>query len=266
MASIGSILSPFFMAMKIISSILLCFVSLIAVGQQYTPSSVFAHNDYAQADPFYGAYENRVGYIEADIFFRNNELFVAHLQTEINAERTLASLYLIPLQETIIKNKGWAYPDSTITLTLMIDLKTEGVATVKKLVDQLNQHKELLMCKTLEIMISGNVPDPKLWKDIPTFIFMDGRPNIPYTADQLDRVRLISTNFNQHVSWSGKDKLKEEYLTKLELLIRSVHSKGKKIRFWAAPDFENGWKTLQGLGVDVIGTDNVEGLMAFVKK
>lgn len=266
MDSTRSILSPFFMAMKIISSILLCSVSLIAVSQHYTPSSVFAHNDYAQVNPFYGAYENRVGYIEADIFLRNNELFVAHLQTEINAERTLASLYLIPLQETIIKNKGWAYPDSTITLTLMIDLKTEGVATANKLVDQLNQHKELLMCKTLEIMISGNVPDPKLWKDIPPFIFMDGRPNIPYTADQLDRVGLISTNFNQYVSWSGKDKLKEEYLTKLELLIRSVHSKGKKIRFWAAPDFENGWKTLQGLGVDVIGTDNVEGLMAFMKK
>ena len=75
MASIRSILSPFFMAVKIISSILLCSVSLFAVGQQYTPSSIFAHNDYAQANPFYAAYENRVGYIEADIFLRNNELF-----------------------------------------------------------------------------------------------------------------------------------------------------------------------------------------------
>ena len=62
-----------------------------SVAQQNLNSSIFSHNDYAQPDPFFNAYKNKVGYIEADVFLKNDELFVAHVQREINKHKTLDS-------------------------------------------------------------------------------------------------------------------------------------------------------------------------------
>jgi alkaline phosphatase len=244
---------------------LFLFPAYSLVAQQYTPASVFAHNDYAKPNPFYNAYDKRVGYIEADIFLDGNSLYVAHVKSEIRNERTLEALYLTPLQKMILKNKGWAYPDSTMKLTLMIDLKTAGMSTIKKLAEQLKSYPELLTCPSLEIVISGNVPLPSLWDSIPSFIYMDGRPENFYTPEQLKRVSLISTNFNAHVKWRGRDTLPEKDGVVIRALVNEVHRKGKKIRFWATPDVENGWQALMNLNVDVIGTDTVDQLIEFLK-
>lgn len=237
-----------------------------SVAQQYTSSSVFAHNDYAKPNPFYNAYYKGVGYIEADIFLSDSNLFVAHVLPEIGMKRTLDALYFSPLQMMILKNKGWAYPDSTMHLTLMIDLKTDGMPTIKRLVERLQSYPELVTCPTLEIVISGNVPLPATWDSIPQFIHIDGRPENFYTQEQINRVKLISTNFGSHVKWSGHGKLPMKDELAIKALANDAHSKGKKLRFWAAPDLENSWMTLMKLGVDVIGTDNVDQLVAFIKR
>lgn len=101
--------------------LLFVFIGLIVCwgcifGQDFTSSSVFAHNDYAQPNPFYTAYALRVGYIEADVFLKDDELYVAHQQNEINKDRTLEQLYLNPLRSEINKNNGWAFPDTTLQL------------------------------------------------------------------------------------------------------------------------------------------------------
>ena len=244
----------------------LLFLATPSLAQPFSSSSIFAHNDYVQPNPFFSSYDNQVGYIEADVFLINNELFVAHTQKEIKEGKTLSALYLDPLQKKIIGNKGRAYSDSTLTLTLMIDLKSEGVAAVANLVVQLNGYPELITCQSLKIMISGNVPDPSLWKNIPSIIYMDGRPGIAYTLEQLERIGLISTNFNNHARWNGSGELPPGSKAKIETLIREVQAKGKKLRFWAAPDFENGWETLMSLKVDVIGTDAVDQLTDFINR
>ena len=233
-------------------------------AQSYTAQSVFAHNDYVKLNAFYESYGYGVGYIEADIFFRDNELLVAHSRQEIKNERTLRNLYLTPLQNEIDKNNGWAYPDTTMHLTLMIDLKTEGTSTLKELVRQLKEFPGLLSCKGLDIAVSGNVPPPDTWDQFPAFIKFDGRPGIQYNELQLARVLLISTSFWDHSKWDGSVELPEIDKQKMTNLIGSVHALGKKIRFWAAPDFESGWTTLMNLDVDVIGTDRVPDLVSFL--
>lgn len=235
-------------------------------SQPYTVSSIFAHNDYAQPNPFYNAYALQIGFIEADVFLQDDQLFVAHQRNEIAQEKTLERLYLKALQEAITKNKGYPFPDSTRELKLMIDLKMDGISTLKKLVEQLNAFPELITARRFQVFISGNVPSPDRWKEFPTFIHFDGRPGIQYTPDQLERVTLISTSFIQFSKWNAQNDLPEKDKVKLDSLINSVHAMGKKIRFWAAPDSQRGWKKLMELKADIIGTDHIADVVQFIRQ
>ena len=85
---------------KIITFFCLQFF-LFAQAQEYSSSNIHSHNDYAGKLPFYEAYSNETGVIEADVFIVNNELFVAHTSKEINAQNTLKSQYLDPLSNKL---------------------------------------------------------------------------------------------------------------------------------------------------------------------
>ena len=244
--------------------VLLFFVSSLK-AQEYTAASVFAHNDYVHPIPFYSSYFLQAGFIEADIFLKGDELLVAHTAPEIDEANTLESLYLNPVQKNIVKNSGYAYADKQQQLTLMIDIKTEGVSTLSLLVKKLNKYPKLISCPTLNIVISGNVPSPERWKEFPAFIGFDGRPNVNYTKEQLARVKMISTDFGSVSHWNGKGIPVQEDRDKIVALRDAVHSQGKKIRFWGAPDFTNAWSRLMEFNIDIIGTDDVQGLMTFIK-
>lgn len=251
-------------SMRCFLAMIIMFFVIPAKGQEYNASRIFAHNDYVRSQPFYTAYNLRVGYIEADVFLVGDELLVAHHRNETKPGRTLAALYLEPLARKVAENRGSVYEDPGIYLTLMIDLKTEGTATLTRLVELVQEYPSLLACSTLHFMISGNVPPPAQWKDYPSFISIDGRPEKPYTKEQLERIAMISTNFRDHVKWDGRGDLSGEELKKIRLLVAAVHAKGKKIRFWATPDFEDAWKQQMNLNFDVIVTDDVSGLEAFM--
>lgn len=242
----------------------ICLIPFSGIGQ-HSSASIFAHNDYEKPIPLMAAYNAQVGFIEADVLLQGHDLLVAHSANEIQKDKTLESLYLNPLNDLIEKNDGSAYPDKEKTLTLMIDLKTEAVATLNVLVFKLKKYPQLIACKTLMITISGNMPAPALWKNFPDFIHFDGRLGITYTSDQQKRIRLVSSNFQSYSKWAGKDKLNDVDKKKLVALIESAHSMGKPVRFWAIPDFENGWRTMIELGVDIINTDDVAGVSAFLK-
>jgi alkaline phosphatase len=244
----------------------LVLLSSCTTPTQYDPSNIFAHNDYVRAVPFFTAYNLGVGYIEADVFLKDGALSVAHHERDIVPDRTLEALYLQPLQKKIQDNNGTVYDDSKSALTLMIDLKTEGVSTLSALVALLGEYPALTSCPTLTIMISGNVPDPARWSEYPLYIFIDGRPGIAYTAEQLKRVCMISTNFNDHVKWDGRGKISGEGRQKIQALLQDAHAKGKTFRFWATPDFKEAWQELMVLDMDVIVTDDVTGLSEFLKE
>lgn len=244
---------------------LILFISC-HVTQRYTPSQVFAHNDYVKDKPFFTAYEAGAGYIEADVFLKNGELMVAHHHNEIAPDRTLDKLYLQPLSIQVGKFKGNVYENERRKLILMIDLKTEGVSTLNAIVDLLKKYPELTTSPSLQLMISGNVPDPQKWSNYPTYIFIDGRPNISYTPDQLERVLMISTSFPSVAKWDGRGPISEAEKGKIKSLLKDVHAQGKKLRFWATPDFPAAWKQLMSLNMDVIVTDDVTGLIEFLKE
>lgn len=251
--------------MKTIFTCILASFCISSFAQQHSASSIFAHNDYEKPVPFYDAYGKQVGFIEADVFIVGSELLVAHTEKEIKKERTLEELYLRPLERQVKINGGKIYSDDA-ALTLMIDIKSDGPSTLARIVKTLKQFSTLTSCKTLSFTISGNVPDPSTWNQYPSFITFDGRPNISYTTEQLQRVNLISTSFKDHSSWNGKGLPTESDRAKLTSIIADVHGKGKKIRFWAIPDFANSWMVLMNIGVDVINTDKVAAAHSFILK
>lgn len=234
-------------------------------AQGYTAASIFAHNDYVQPVPFYVAYGQQAGYIEADVFLVQGKLLVAHTDKELDPRKTLEDLYLKPLNEQVGKNKGAAYADPARTLTLMIDLKSEGLTTLRQLVLELKKYPKLIVAKNLMVTVSGSMPEPARWKEFPAFIHFDGRPGVAYTPEQLGRVALISTSFADLIKWNGKATLAAADRAKIEALQKEAHDKGKKLRFWATPDFSAAWLGLMDLKIDILNTDHVSELNAFLK-
>ena len=96
---------------RYIFSLLLGALVLATSAQEYTSSSIFAHNDYVHPIPFFSSYVEEVGFIEADIFLQQKNLMVAHTISEIEQDRTLEELYLKPLQKKILYNRGFVYAD-----------------------------------------------------------------------------------------------------------------------------------------------------------
>lgn len=244
-----------------------CWVTAFKVyGQAYTPASIFAHNDYATAQPFYRAYTHQAGYIEADIFLKDGKLLVAHTGAELAGATTLDVLYLKPIQQKIIENAGFAYPDQNRVLTLMIDLKTEASATVTRLIEVVETYPQLLQSKTFRIAISGNMPPPATWNTYPAWLHFDGRPGIDYTPEQLQRVVMISTGMPALTNWNGKGVLVKDQYDRVAAVVTNAHAMNKPVRFWGAPDFVSAWMKLINLvQADIINTDHVEELAQFFK-
>lgn len=235
-------------------------------AQLYTSAAIFAHNDYEKPIPFQIAYNTQVGFIEADVILKEGDLFVAHENKQIQKGKTLETLYLNPLNTLVEKNNGNAYADREKSLTLMIDLKTEGVATLNLLVTELQKYPRLIESKTLLITVSGNMPIPELWSNYPDYIHFDGRPGISYTPEQQSRIRLVSANFNSYSTWNGKGELSTMEGLKIKEVIEGAHAMNKPFRFWAIPDFPESWKRLIELRVDILNTDDVLALAAFLKE
>ncbi len=240
----------------------LLFLISINVFAQPTSSNIFAHNDYEKKEPFTKAFSLNIGYIEADIFLKEGALLVAHTAAELRRTKTLENLYIQPLQKQL---SGSKYSESH-PLSLMIDLKTSGKETLEALIKLLASYPDLTNSKQLRITISGNVPDASTWSTYPNYIFFDGRPGNSYTAAQLQRINLVSASFHDYSRWNGKGELTTNDRNQLQAVIQKVHAWGKPIRFWAIPDFTNAWIKLSKLGVDVLNTDEVEKLDAFLAK
>src|ERR1700750_333937 len=60
-------------------------ISIMDGHRLYTVANTHSHNDYEQPTPFWMAYQEQFGSIEADIFWLNGQLIVAHNLRETQA-------------------------------------------------------------------------------------------------------------------------------------------------------------------------------------
>lgn len=224
---------------------------LTALSQPVYGQKIFAHNDYLKPEPFFKAFELKVDYIEADIFLENGALVVAHTKEEIDPSKTLESMYLKPLSQNEIYG-----------LTLMIDIKSDGRSTMAELAKLLEKYR----ITNLTFVVSGDYPPPTEWNNYPNFIWFDGRPGVDYTADQKLRLKMISTSFPSVSGWDGKGDIPKEDLERIRKTIDEAHRIGQPMRFWGSPDLENAWKKFIEAGVDVLNSDHIVELLAYLNR
>lgn len=234
-------------------------VTLSPLAAAQSNVAIFAHNDYIKPNPFFRAFELKVSYIESDIFLEDGKLLVAHTRKEIDTSKTLESMYLIPLSQKVKEGKGVLYG-----LTLMIDLKTDGIPAMDMLVKTIEKYPELIACKGLSFTISGSYPPPAQWTNYPDYITFDGRPGVNYTPEQIKKLRLISTSFGSVSSWKGDGEIPSDDLKKIRQVIDFSHKLNMPVRFWGSPDQPNAWGKFISIGVDILNSDNVDQLSNYL--
>jgi alkaline phosphatase len=226
-----------------------------------------SHNDYHQNIPLLRSYYARMGSIEADVFLKNGQLFVAHDTTEISQDATLKKLYLEPLAKFYAKNGNKPYPDARQKLQLIIDIKEDYEHVLPVLIKELKSFN-VIFDRTknpdaIAIAISGDMPLPSAFNNYPAYISFDGRPYTNYTAGQLERVAMISDDIKNYTEWNGKGTPTKADELKLRAVIDKAHAQHKPFRFWGTQDSPNTWVELERMGTDWINTDHPEQLHTF---
>ncbi|NJB71080.1 alkaline phosphatase [Saonia flava] len=209
---------------------------------------VHSHNDYNQQLPFWYAYSNGAASIEADLFLKNDTLYVTHSKDEIVPHHTFEKLYLERL-------KSLSSSGDLRELQVLIDLKSEAYTTLQKLVEVLENYPSLIKENTLHFVISGNRPKPSDYKNYPDFIWFDHQNLNDIDSIPLDKVALVSLSFKNYTVWNGYGRPTAADAKKVQAAIAKAKSSGKPFRFWATPDTKTAWARLAKMGVDYINTD-----------
>jgi YVTN family beta-propeller protein len=240
----------------------------IAFGQTtvYTTANAHSHNDYAQQNPFFEAYNEQFGSIEPDIHLRKGLLLVGHDSVDLTLNRSLEKMYLQPLATYIQKNGGYPYKDSSRILQLLIDIKTDSIKTLDALVILLKKYPAIINNRFVRIVISGNRPAESLYEKYPSFIWFDGRLDKSYSSKALEKIALLSEDFTNYCNWKIKEAMTDEDVNKIRKLVDAAHKLNKPVRFWATPDNAQAWTQLQKLKVDYINTDHIAALSDFLQR
>lgn len=240
-----------------------------------------SHNDYYQNRPLTLALHADMLSIEADVFVRDNDLFVAHDEEDIKPQRTLKRLYLDPLYRRF-QQQGGPQPDhpfggsvrpSSTPVLLMIDFKSAGPETWVVLEHQLsnypglirridtdNQGQATITPGPVIVAISGNRPIDMMTNASTRYSGIDGR----FPAD-LDSNRpahlmpMISCSFStlrRAAGTSDPEKLKPL----LQRFANATAEDGRLARVWATPDTRDTWSLLFNAGMQLINTDQPQTL------
>lgn len=249
--------------------ICLCFVSfpLSAQNSVYTLANAHSHNDFEQQHPFYQAYQEGFGSIEADIFLFNKAILVGHDSAQLTPTRNLENLYLQPMAESIKRNGGSIYKDSNRRLQFMIDLKTDGLITLPVLISVLEKYPSIIRNRTIQIVISGSRPADSLFHRYPAYIWFDGKLGQTYSAKALSRIAMLSESFGKFSKWKdAAQPFPEEDRQKIQRAVAQAHGLHKTVRLWAMPDHQKGWEEMMKLDLDFLNTDRIADLADFLGK
>lgn len=251
-----------------------------------------SHNDYQQSVPVRLALAAGFCSIEADVFLRDNMLLTGHVQPSDN---DLKDQYLRPLIQLAKRDEARPGPINPLSerlglctqQTLMIDMKSSSYdtwATLETILDEMNTEagfqvfecydnqgeplKEPQVRRTglspVQVVMSGIAPSEipilanKLLSKGKHCTRIDGRydASSPAPTDPSVIRTLGMMSASWHASYAGN-------LTEAVEQIHAVAPRAK-IRFWDTPENTVTWRLLLDAGVDLISTDRISGLKAFL--
>jgi hypothetical protein len=155
---------------------------------------------------------------------------------------------------------------------LLIDVKDDPRQTYRELQKQLAKHAGMLTTfegdkirlGAVTVVLTGNRPriargDPHL-----RYVGLDGRLSDLNSHAQADLMPMISDDWTKQFRWKGDGPIPEKERSKLQEIVKKAHASGRVVRFWATPEKESVWRELRAAGVDLIGTDELDQLAAFL--
>ena len=241
--------------MKRLFLVLAALLPLTLAAQH--PVILHSHNDYNRTAPFWEAYSQHCQSIEADVFLHNGELLVGHEVEDLKPENSFLRLYVDPIVRTFRANGGKMWAGSQDRLMLLVELKSATEPTLTEVIEQLEEFPDVFCSpEGVKVAITGNTPSKDHFRDYPEWVGFDGDIRETYTWAQLERVALVSSSFRMFAKkWNGKGRMIDPELNAVKDAIAKVHSWGKPIRFWEAPEGTTAYFTFWKLGVDIINTD-----------
>ena len=255
--------------------LLTIFTTGKAAAQAADPAPLIrahAHNDYEHPRPLLDALACGFGSIEADVHLVDGRLLVAHDRKAVKPERTLEALYLDPLRERVKQNGGRVYRSGP-TIILLIDVKSEAVATYEALHAVLENYAAMLTVfrdgvttpGAITVIVSGSRAPAVMAAQALRYAAMDGRIDDLNGQTAPALIPLVSDNWQKVFSWRWTGPIPADEARKLQALVEQAHAQGRQLRFWNTPDNPATWSVLYAAGVDLINTDQLTGLQGFLR-
>lgn len=237
----------------------------------------YSHRDCQLTPPLLQSLHYGFSFVEVDVYCLFGHILVAHDPIELRPNRTLRKLYLEPLRHHATQHGGRIFPDGT-QFWLFVDMKTPAQAGFRALTRLLGGYADIVTSaapgerdgKPLRIILSGSYPSPSQVAELPErLLALDGRSEDLGRFTDPTVMPIISDDWRKHFEWRGDGPLSGEERGKLERMTELAHRSGQMLRFWGTPDSAGSqrdtvWDTLLNLGVDLINTDDVAALHAFL--
>jgi len=229
-----------------------------------------AHNDYLHPRPLFDALDNGFCSVEADVFLVNGDLLVAHFFWQLRPGRTLESLYLDPLRERARQFNGKIFPDAD-AFYLWIELKTDAQKTYATLQKILEQYSDILtryenntvIPGAVTVVLTGNANLALIRNERVRYAGVDGRLGALRSNESADLIPTVSLDWVREFP-QFRGELSPEQRTKLVGQVQQAHERGRKLRYWNAPDHEAFWSILYDADVDFINTNRLRPLRMFL--
>ena len=230
-----------------------------------------AHNDYEHPRPLLDALAQGFGSVEADIYLVDGKLLVAHDRRRTQPDRTLEGLYLDPLLARVQANGGRVFKHGP-PFYLLIDCKSPGTEIWPVLRTTLERYRAMLTVfkndatetNAVTVVLSGDSPRALLASEPVRLAAIDGRLPDLETNPSPHLVPWISEDWTRHFQWRGWQTMPAAEEQKLRDWVARAHAQGRMVRFWGGPDSEPLWRAQFETGVDLINTDKLATLAAFL--
>lgn len=231
-----------------------------------------SHNDYLRNRPLTDALEQGFFSVEADVVLddRKGALVVAHEHASKRPDRTLEALYLEPLAARARRGGGRVYRGGPLGFRLLIDCKDPPAQVWPVLEKTLSRYRDCLTSWTdgvkteraVSVILSGRAPRDRVAKLETRWCALDGG------IDDADAslFPLCSEPWTRRFRWNGSGSMPEAERAELRRVLLRVHAQGRRMRFWRLPAKVECWRVVQDAGLDVLHTDDVRGLGAFLRE
>jgi hypothetical protein len=244
-------------------------IAMLALGGVTPLLQAHSHNDYEHPHPFWDAYNLGFCNIEPDIHLIDGKLLVAHNLKDVTPEKTLETLYLDPILNLFERGE---ISMQRFPITLLIDVKSAAEPTYEVLDRTLQRYAKMLtrfegnqtITNAVTVVVSGERARQMMQEQKRRFATYDGRLEDIDSDSPASFIWWVSDDWTKHFKWRGKGPVNQSDLEKLHSIVEKAHAHGRKVRFWAMPDTPEVWQMLKTNQVDIIGSDHLEALRAFL--